>query len=87
MVIPRHAKSRHRYRSTPIAIERRMHADQVEIEKGQARDAIEDQRKSKEVVGRRVPRSGQISLMGSQHNNSVEKRWQSTDICRLPGFE
>ena len=43
MVIPRHAKSRHRYRSTPIAIERRMHADQVEIEKGQARDIIKDQ--------------------------------------------
>ena len=34
---------------------RGVHADLVEIEKGQARDAVEDQRRSEETVGRGIP--------------------------------
>ena len=87
MVIPGHARPRHRYRGTLIAVERRMCPSQAKIETGQARDVVEDQRKSEEAVGRRVPRSGQVSPMGGQHSTSTEKRWKSTDVCRLPGFE
>ena len=34
---------------------RGVHADLVEIKKGQARDAVEDQRRSEETVGRGIP--------------------------------
>ena len=55
MVISGHARSRHRYRGTPIAIERRMHVDQTKTEKGQARNAFEDQKGSEEAIGREIP--------------------------------
>ena len=86
MVIPGHARPRHKYRGTLITVERRMRLDQAKIKMGQARDAVED-RRSEEAVGCKVPRSGQVSPMGGQHSTSAEERWQSTDVCRLPGFE
>ena len=42
MVILGHARPRHRYRGTLITIERKIRPDQAKIEKGQARDAVED---------------------------------------------
>ena len=51
MVIPGHARSRHRYRGTPIAIKRGMRIDQVEIKEGQARNTFEDQGRSQEATG------------------------------------
>ena len=87
MVVPKYARPRHRHRGTSVAFEGKMYAGQTEIEKGQAPDAVEDQRKSKEVVGRRVPRSGQVPPMGGQHSPNAEERWQSTNVCRLSGFE
>ena len=54
MVIPGHARSRHRYRGTPISIKRGMRTDQTKIEKGKARDVVEDQRKSEKIVGRGI---------------------------------
>ena len=87
MFIPGHARSRHRYRGTLIVVERRMCPVQAKIEKGQAQDAVEDQRRSEEAVGRRVPRSGQVSPMGGQHSTSAEERLQSMNMCRLSGLE
>ena len=55
MVILGHARSRHRYRGTSFAIKRRMCTGQVEIKKGQARDALENQRESKEATRREIP--------------------------------
>ena len=55
MVILGHVRSRHRYRSTPIAFKRGMHAGQTEIEKGQARNAFEDQRGSEKAIRREIP--------------------------------
>ena len=40
MVIPGHARSRHRYRGTSITIKRGIRTNQTEIEKGQARNAL-----------------------------------------------
>ena len=71
MVIPGHAKSRHRHRGTLPAIERRMYTDQAEIKKGQARNASEDQKGSKEAIGHGIPGSIQVSLMGGQHSAST----------------
>ena len=64
-----------------------MRGSQIEIEKGQARDAVKDQKRSEEAVGREIPRSGQVSPIGGQHSTSAEEGWQSTDVCRLSGFE
>ena len=44
MVIQGYARPQHRHRGTPIAFKRRVHVGQAEIEKGQARDVVEDQR-------------------------------------------
>ena len=87
MVILGHARSRHRYRGTSSAFERRMCTDQTETEKGQAPNASEDQRRSKEIIKRRIPGSIQVSPMGGQHSASTKERWQSTDVCRLSRFE
>ena len=87
MVIPGHARSRHRYRGTSTAIERRMCTDQAETEKGQTRNAPEDQGGSEEAIGRGIPESIQVSPIGGQRSASTEERWQSTDVCRLSGFE
>ena len=87
MVIPGHARSRHRDRCTPIAFKRRVNAGQAEIKKGQAKNAVEDQRRNEEAVGREIPRGGQVSPIGGQHSTSAEERWQSTDVCRLSGFK
>ena len=87
MVIPGHARSRHKYRGTSPTIERRMRIDQVETEKGQARNAFEDQGGSEEAIRRRIPESIQVSPMGGQHSASTKERWQGTNMCRLSGFE
>ena len=87
MVIPGHAKSRHRHRGTSPVIERRMYTGQAEIKKGQARNTFEDQRGSEEAVRHGIPRSIQVSLMGGQHSASTKERWKSTDVCRLSRFE
>ena len=50
MVIPGHARPRHRYRGTPFAVERRMCPILAETEKGQARDASKDQGKGEKAV-------------------------------------
>ena len=64
-----------------------MCTDQVEIKKGQARNAFEDQGGSEEVIRREIPGSIQVSPMGDQHSASAKERWQSTNVCRLSGFE
>ena len=87
MVILGHARSRHRYRGTSPAIKRRMCTNQAEIKKGQAQNAFEDQRGSEKVIRRGIPESIKVSSMGGQHSASIEERWQSTDVCGLPGFE
>ena len=68
MVIPGHARSRHRYRGTSSAIERKMCTGQAETKKSQARDALKDQGRSEEAIGCRIPESIQVSLMGGQHS-------------------
>ena len=87
MVIPRHAKSRHRYRGISPTFERRMCIGQAEIKKGQARNASEDQGRRQEAIRCGIPGSIQVSLMGGQHSPSIEERWQSMDVCALSGFE
>ena len=64
MVIPGHGRSRHRYRGTLSAIERRMCTDQAEIEKGQTRNAFENQEESEKAIGYGISGSIQVSLMG-----------------------
>ena len=64
MVVPRHARSRHRYRGTLSAIERRMRTSQAETKKGQARDASKDQEGSEKAIRCGIPGSIQVSLMG-----------------------
>ena len=60
---------------------------QVEIKKGQARNAAEDQGGSEKAIRCGIPGSIQVSLMGGQHSASTKERWQSTNVCRLSGFE
>ena len=55
MFVLGHARSRHRYRGTLSAIERKMCIGQAKIKKGQTRNASEDQRGSEEVIGRKIP--------------------------------
>ena len=87
MVIPGHARSQHRYRGTPIAIERIMHTGQAETKKGQTRNASKDQRGSEKAIGCEIPRSIKVYPMGGHHSASTKERWQSTDVCGLSGFE
>ena len=75
MVVPRHAKSRHRYRSTSSAFERGMCTGQTEVKKSQARNALEDQGRSEEAIGCRIPGSIQVSPMGGQHSASTKEGW------------
>ena len=52
-----------------------MHASQTEIEKSQARNALEDKRGSEEAIVRRIPRSVQIPPMGGQYSIGTKERW------------
>ena len=47
----------------------------------------ENQRGSKEATRCEIPRSIHVSPMGGQHSASTKESWQSTDVCRLSGFE
>ena len=87
MVILRYARPRHGHCGTSVAFEGRVYAGQTEIEKGQARDAVKDQGRSEETVGRGIPRGGQVSPMGGQHSTSAKEGWQSMNVCRLSGLE
>ena len=86
MVILRHPRPWHWHRGTSVAFKRRVHIGQTEIKKGQARDAVEDQRRSEKAVGRRVPQSGQVSLIGGQHSFGPKKDgkvWMCVDYRDL----
>ena len=64
-----------------------MCADQVEIKKGQAQNTFEDQGGSEEAIGRGILGSIQVFAIDGQHSASTKERWQSTDVCKLSGFE
>ena len=64
MIVPGHAKSRHRYRGTLSTIERRILTSQAETKKGHARDASKDQRGSEVAIRYGIFESIQVSPMG-----------------------
>uniref|UniRef100_A0A2N9IK69 Uncharacterized protein n=1 Tax=Fagus sylvatica TaxID=28930 RepID=A0A2N9IK69_FAGSY len=80
LVLPRHARPRHRHSSPQDSFEARMQARQTSTAPNEARSHFEDQGGSGKAIEGRIPEHSNLFGLGSQHSPSAEK---GRNECRV----